>query len=392
MFYLNEQKNIIGMLFPGSKEYDSRLESIGTFVEKEILPDAKRTDQEEIFPRHNLDKLFRKGVMAIPFPQALGGLGLPCPVYIAALEMIARACANTALQVDVQNMVCEGIRLIGDDRQKDEFLLKQGLVEGRKLIAFALTEPCCGSDAKAIQTRAVLSGDKYILNGSKTLITNPGEADFVLVFARTDKGISAFIVARETPGFNVTGIIPKLGFRGNKLSSVSLKDCAVAKENILGEEGNGLEYAKHILNAGRLSIAAIAVGIAQAAYEKALSYSKKREAFGRSIANFQLIQEKLADMVTEINAARLLTYYAADLKEKGGPIASEVSQAKLFSSEMALRVCDRAIQIHGGYGYTDGSDVHRHWRDARLLTIGEGTSDILRLLIAHLALKGIGEP
>src|SRR5208283_4058323 len=185
-----------------------------------------------------------------------------------------------------------------------------GLTEGKKLIAFALTEPCCGSDVKAIQTQAVLSGDKYILNGSKTLITNPGEADFVLVFAGTNKGISALIVARETPGFNVSGIIPKLGFRGNQLSSVSLKDCAVPRDNLLGEEGKGLEYAKHMLNAGRLSIAAIAVGIAQAAYEKALSYSKKREAFGKSIANFQLIQEKLADMVTEINAARLLTYYA----------------------------------------------------------------------------------
>ncbi len=387
MFYLKEQKNIIGMLFPGTEEYDSMLESIGNFVEKEILPDAKRIDQDEIFPRHSLNKLAAKGVMAMPFPKALGGLGLPYPVYIAALEIVAKACANTALQVDVQNMVCEGIRLVGDDRQKNEFLLKHGLVEGRKLIAFGLTEPCCGSDAKEIQTQAVLAGDKYILNGSKTLITNPGETDFVLVFAKTHKGISAFIVARETPGFNVTGVIPKLGFRGNKLSSVSLKDCAVPVENLLGEDGNGLEYAKHMLNAGRLSIAAIAVGIAQAAYEKALSYSKEREAFGRHIADFELVQEKLADMVTEINAARLLTCYAANLKEKGGPLVSEVAQAKLFSSEAALRVCDRTIQIHGGYGYTDGSDVHRHWRDARSLTIVEGTSDILRLLIAHLALS-----
>ncbi|HXW69739.1 MAG TPA: acyl-CoA dehydrogenase family protein [Dissulfurispiraceae bacterium] len=389
MFYLKEQKNILRMLFPGADQYDAMLDSIGVFVEQEILPDAKRIDQEESFPRHSLNKLVRKGVMAIPFPQESGGLGLPHPVYIAALEMVARACANTALQMDVQNMVCEGIRLFGEDRQKNELFLKQGLVEGRKLIAFALTEPCCGSDAKAIRTQAVLSGDKYILNGSKTLITNPGEADFVLVFARTSKGISAFIVARETPGFNVTGIIPKLGFRGNKLSSVSLKDCAVPRENLLGEEGHGLEYSKQILNAGRMSIAAIAVGIAQAAYEKALSYSKRREAFGKSLSNFQLIQEKLADMVTEINAARLLTYYAASLKERGESMVSEASQAKLFSSEMALRVCDRAIQIHGGYGYTDALDVHRHWRDARLLTIGEGTSDILRLLIAHLALKNM---
>jgi len=389
MFYLEEQRNIIGMFFRGSKEYDAMLESIGIFFEREILPGSKRVDQEAIFPRHNLDKLVEKGIMAIPFPRTFNGLGLPFPVYIAALEMLARACANTALQVDVQNMVCEGIRLFGDDRQKNEFLLKNGLVEGRKLIAFALTEPCCGSDAKSIQTRAVLSGGAYILNGSKTLITNPGEADFVLVFARADKGISAFLVPRETPGFEVTGVIPKLGFRGNKLSSVRLKDCIIPRENLLGEEGKGLECAKQILNAGRLSIAAIAVGIAEAAYEKALSYSKKRRAFGESIANFQMIQEKLADMVTEINAARLLTYYAANLKDKGHNIVSEVSQAKLFAAEMALRVCDNAIQIHGGYGYTDGFDVHRHWRDARLLTIGEGTSEIVRLLIAHLALKNM---
>lgn len=387
MFYLKEQRNIIGMFFPDSKECDTMLESLGVFFEEEILPDARRVDQEAIFPRHNLEKLAEKKIMAIPFPQKFHGLGLPFPVYIAALEMLAKACANTALQVDVQNMVCEGIRLFGDDRQKNEFLLKEGLVEGRKLIAFALTEPCCGSDAKSIQTKAVLSDGAYLLNGSKTLITNPGEADFVLVFAKTDKGISAYIVPRETRGYEVTAIIPKLGFRGNKLSAIRLKDCAVPRENLLGEEGQGLECAKQILNAGRLSIAAIAVGVAQAAYEKALSYSKKRKAFGERIANFQLVQGKLADMVTGINAARLLTYHAAKLKEEGKEIVSEASQAKLFSSEMALRVCDEAIQIHGGYGYTDGFDVHRHWRDARLLTIGEGTSDILRLLIAHLALK-----
>jgi alkylation response protein AidB-like acyl-CoA dehydrogenase len=387
VFYLKEQRNIIGMFFPDTGEYDAMLESTGILFEKEILPDARRVDREEIFPRHNLEKLAQRGIMAIPFPRTLNGLGLPYPVYVAALEMLARACANTALQVDVQNMVCEGIRLFGDDRQKREFLVEKGLVEGRNLIAFALTEPCCGSDAKSIQTRAMLSGGGYVLTGNKTLITNPGEAAFVLVFARTDKGISAFIVARETPGFEVTGVIPKLGFRGNRLSSIRLKDCVVPVENLLGEEGKGLECAKQILNAGRLSVAAMAVGIAQAAYEKTLSYSRKRKAFGGSIADLQMIQEKLANMATEINAARLLTYFAANLKERGENVVSEVSQAKLFSSEMALRVCDEAIQIHGGYGYIDGLDVHRHWRDARLLTIGEGTSEILRLLIAHLALK-----
>ncbi len=387
MFYLQEQRNIIGMLFPDSAHYDALLESIGAFLEKEILPDAKKVDQETMFPRRNLEKVADKGIMAIPFPKAYNGLGLPCPVFVAALEMLAKACANTALQVDVQNMACEGIRLFGNERQKNLYLLQSGLAEGKKLIAFALTEPCCGSDANALQTTAVIKGDRYILNGSKTLITNPGEADFVLVFARADMGISAFIVPRDAPGFEVKGEMQKLGFRGNKLSAIQIKDCAVPRENLLGEEGKGIECAKQILNAGRLSIAAMGVGIAQAAYEKALAYSKRRKAFGGSLSDFQMTRQKLADMATGINAARLLTYYAAMLKEKGKEMVSPISQAKLFASEMALKVCDDAIQIHGGYGYTDGYDVHRHWRDARLLTIGEGTSEVLRLLIAHLELK-----
>jgi alkylation response protein AidB-like acyl-CoA dehydrogenase len=387
MFYLMEQRNIIRMLFPASREYHTLLESIGSFLEKEILPHAKKIDQEAQFPRLNLERVSEQGILAIPFPKVYNGLGLPCPVYIAALEMLAKACANTALQVDVQNMVCEGIRLFGNDRQKNEYLVQNGLAEGKKLIAFALTEPCCGSDAKALRTHAVLSGDSYILNGSKTLITNPGEADFVLVFARTDKGISAFFVTKGTPGFEVKGDMQKLGFRGNKLSAIQIKDCAVPRENLLGEEGRGIECAKQILNAGRLSIAAMAVGIAQATYEKTLAYSKNRKVSGGSISDFQMIREKIADMATGISAARLLTYYAAMQKEKGEEMVSQISQAKLFASEMALRVCDDAIQIHGGYGYTDGFDVHRHWRDARLLTLGEGTSEVLRLLIARFALK-----
>jgi butyryl-CoA dehydrogenase len=387
MFYRKEQRNIIAMLYSDSGAYHSLLESLGSFLEKKIMPGAKRIDHEALFPGDNLEKLAEKGVMALPFPEEYRGLGNPLAVFVAVMEMLAKACANTALQVDVQNMVCEGIRLFANESQKKEYLLKEGLVEGRKLIAFALTEPCCGSDAKSMETRAVLSGDAWVLNGSKTLITNPGEAAFVLVFARAEKGISAFIVPTGTSGFEVPTLIPKLGFRGNRLSAIRLKDCAVPRVNLIGEEGQGLEYAKGILNAGRLSIAAMAVGIAQAAYDKAIAYCRHRKAFGSSIANFQLIQGKLADMATGLNAARLLVYYAAHLSEKGEDAVSAISQAKLFASETALKVCDESIQIHGGYGYTDAFDVHRHWRDARLLTIGEGTSDILRLLIAHLALK-----
>ena len=387
MFYTQEQKNIIEMLFPDAGEYNLILGSIGDFVEKEILPDAKKIDEEEIFPRQNLEKVQKQGIMAIPFPQDYNGLGLPYPLYVAALEMLAKGCSNTALQVSIQGMVCEGLRLFANEKQKNEFLKEKGLVEGKSLAAFALTEPCCGSDAKSIQTKAKQTGDNYILNGTKTLITSPGEADHILVFAGSDKGICAFFVPGNTPGFNVTKLIPKLGFRGARLSEVHLDNCEIPVNNLVGEEGKGLEYGKLILNSGRMTIAAIAIGIAQAAYEKSISYSKERKAFGESISTFQLVQEKLANMATEINAARLLTYYAAHLKDKSKNIVFEASQAKLFATEMALRVCDNAIQIHGGYGYTDEYDIHRHWRDARLLTIGEGTSEIIRLLIAHLALK-----
>jgi len=389
MFYTHEQKNILTLFLPDEEHYHSMLISFGDFFEKEILPSAKKTDQEELFPRDGLNKVRDQKIMAIPFPTQYDGLGFPFPVYIAAVEMLAKACANTAIQVSVQGMVCEGIRLFGDERQKQEFLKEKGLVEGRGLVAFALTEPSCGSDAKAIQTKAAHSGDSYILNGTKTLITNPGEAEVILLFAVTGKGISAFLVPKDAPGFHVMKDIPKLGLKGSRLSAIQLKDCRVEWSNLLGEEGKGLEYAKEILNEGRLTIGAIAVGIAQAAYEKSLLYSKKRTAFGQSISSFQLVQEKIANMATEITASRLLVYYAAMLREQGKSTASEASQAKLFSTEMALRVCDNTLQIHGGYGYVDAYDVHRHWRDARGLTIGEGTSDMLRLLIAHLELKQV---
>jgi alkylation response protein AidB-like acyl-CoA dehydrogenase len=389
MFYTHEQKNILSLFLPDEERYHSMLLSFGDFFEKEILPSARKIDQEELFPRDGLNKVRDKKIMAIPFSLQYGGLGFPFPVYVAAVEMLAKACANTSIQVSVQGMVCEGIRLFGDERQKREFLKEKGLVEGRSLAAFALTEPSCGSDAKAIQTRAIHSGDSYILSGTKTLITNPGEAEIILLFAATGKGISAFLVPKEAPGFHVMKDIPKLGLKGSRLSAIQLKDCKVEKSALLGEEGKGLEYAKQILNEGRLTIGAIAVGIAQAAYEKSLLYSKKRSAFGQHISGFQLVQEKIANMATEIAASRLLVYSAAMLREKGKSTVSEASQAKLFSTEMALRVCDTALQLHGGYGYVDAYDVHRHWRDARGLTIGEGTSDMLRLLIAHLALKEV---
>ncbi len=387
MLYIEEQRKIIEMLFTDFQGYHSTLESFAAFFQEEIAPGARKTDQEEIFPRENLAKLADRGLFGLPFPQEYGGAALPFPVYLAALESLSNACANTALQVSIQGMICAGINHFGDEDQKRKFLKVYGLAKGTKLVSFALTEPCCGSDAKAIQTTAALSGGRYVLNGSKMMISNAGETDFALVFARTGKGVSALLIPSKTPGFNVLKPIEKLGFRGNRLAAIRLDNCSVPKESLLGEEGQGLEYAKQILNSGRITIAAIGVGIAQCAFDKAIHYSRRRKAFGQTISGFQLVQQKLSDMATDISAARLLTYYASSLKEKREDIALQASKAKLFSSEMALRVCDKAIQIHGGYGYTDGYDVHRHWRDARLLTLGEGTSDMLRLLIAHLALK-----
>jgi alkylation response protein AidB-like acyl-CoA dehydrogenase len=378
---------MLDLLVPDAEKYHEVLGSFASFTEKEILPHAKAVDQEAIFPRENLIKLQNQGIMSMPFPPDMNGLGFPVPVYAAALEILSKACANTALQVSVQGMVCEGIRSFGNDRQRNRYLKEYGLVGGKRLAAFALTEPCCGSDARSLQTKARLSGNTYLLTGSKTLITNAGEADFILVFAKTDRGISVFIVPREASGMKIMKDMPKLGLRGNRLSAVHFEDCRVPGENLLGEEGKGLDYAKQMLNAGRVTIGAIAVGIAQAAYERALSYSKRRQAFGQSISDFQLVQEKLADMVMHIGAARLLVVYAASLRDRGADVTTEAARAKLFSTEMALRVCDSALQIHGGYGYVDAYDVHRHWRDARGLTIGEGTSDMLKLLLAHRALK-----
>jgi butyryl-CoA dehydrogenase len=387
MMYQGALKDIRTMLYPAQVEYDAILTSLANFIEREIRPGAARIDREEIYPRENLRRLAELGVPAFPFPAGLGGGGLPYPVYVAAMEMLAAGCANTALQLSIQGMVCEGILLYGSEIQKELFLLNNGLLTGKSLAAFALTEPCCGSDAKAIRTEARLTMGNYLLNGVKTLITSPGEADLVVLFAVAEEGISAFLIPGDAPGFRVSRVIPKLGCKGHRLSEIHLENCTVSAVNLLGVPGEGLTYGKHFLNSGRITIAAMGVGIARAAYEKALAYSRHRRAFGSGISEFQLVQAKLADMETEIQAARLLVFHAAMLKENGKDYTSAAAQAKLFASEMALRVCDHAIQIHGGYGYTDEFDVHRHWRDARMLSIGEGTSDILRLLIAHLALK-----
>lgn len=379
--FRRQHRDLIAMLYPGRlPEYSLLLESLGEYLEKEILPTARRIDEERTFPRENLDKLFKQGLTAMAFPVAQGGLELPYPVYVAAMEMVAMCCASTAISISIHGTTCSGIDSFGDDRQKEVYL--KPMVAGLKLGAFALTEPHSGSDAGAVETKAQAKGGEYLLNGSKIFISNGGVADIYFVFASTEKGPSAFIVENGTKGLKFGRNMAKMGIRGSTLTEVFFEDCEVPRENLVGREGEGFNYAKEMLNGGRVTIAALSVGIAQEAFEKSLAYSRERVTFGKPIARHQMIRQKLADMSTAIGAARQLTYYAAWAKQSGADYGVLAAQAKLFASETALKVCDDAIQIHGGYGYTDGFDVHRHWRDARLMTIGEGTSEIMKLVIS----------
>ncbi len=360
-------------------EHMEVLSSLGSFMESELLPRSSRFDsgQESIAPYRR--RLMEHGICAIPFPREHGGLGLPFLIYASAIELLGAADASTALSVEIHNAVAEGIMRFGSDEQRSGLLPL--LLSGKKLASFALTEPASGSDARTVRTLAERSGKGFTLNGSKTFITNAGEADLYMVFARTGRGPSCFIVEASSPGVSVGTPMLKLGMRGSRTAEVSFRDCEVPMENLVGAEGEGIDYATAILHGARIVVAALNVGIARLAYDGVMRYSKTRTAFEKPISEFQLVREKIADMKTGINAGRLLYYYASCLKENGQDYSSEAAQAKVFATEMSLRVCDSAIQLYGGYGYTT-EDLHRPWRDARLLTIGEGTSEILRLLIA----------
>lgn len=379
--YSAEHRRLMEMFYPENhQEYSEVLSSLGAFMEKEILPLSPRLDSGDVPIASPRTALFEQGMCRIPFKAEYGGLGLPFPVYANAIELLGTADASVALSVEIHTAVAEGLLRFGSDAQKKRYL--ERIVSGKSLASFALTEPASGSDAGTMATAAEREGDGYVINGSKMFITNAGEADVYLAFAKTRKGPSCFLVDAPNPGLKFGVELKKLGMKGSKTSEVIFSDCRVPKENLVGEEGKGAVYAKEILHGARIIVGALNVGIAQIAYDKALAYAKARRAFGKSISEFQLIREKIADMKTGINAGRLLYFYASKLKESGGDFSSEAAQAKVFSTEMSLRVCDEAIQIHGGYGYTT-DDLHRHWRDARLLTIGEGTSEVLRMLIAR---------
>ena len=369
------------MFYPThAPEYAELLSSLGGFMEKEILPLSPKLDTGEVGIAAPRKALLEHGMCQIPFPEKYGGLGLPFSVYANAIEMLGTADASICLSVEIHNAVAEGLSMFAREDQKEKYL--PGLLTGKSLASFALTEPASGSDAGTMATTAERRGGEFVINGSKMFITNAGEADLYLVFAKTAKGPSSFLVEAPTKGLSFGTPLKKLGMNGSKTAEVTFKDCHVPEDHLVGVEGRGADYAKEILHGARIIVAALNVGIAQIAYEKALAYARQRKAFGKNIAEFQLIREKTADMITGISAGRLLYFYASRLKESGADFSSEASQAKVFSTEMSLEVCDEAIQIHGGYGYTT-DDLHRHWRDARLLTIGEGTSEVLRMLIAR---------
>lgn len=361
--------------------------SVRDFAESELRPHVREWDEKQEFPREVFTKLGDLGLMGAVFPTEYGGSGLSTLDYAIVIEELSRVDAGVALSVAAHNSLCSGhIYLAGTDEQKKRFLTP--LARGEKVGAWGLTENSAGSDAGGTRTTAVRDGGAWVLNGSKTFITNGGLADTAVVMAVTDKakgkkGISAFVVERGTKGFRSGKKEDKLGVRSSDTSELVLEDCRVPAENLLGREGHGFIDALRILDRGRIGIAAFSIGIAQASLEATLSYAKGRRQFGRAIAEFQAIQMKIADMSTRIEAARLLCWKAAALRDAGREHTLESAQAKLFASEMAVDVALEAIQVHGGYGYIKEYPVERHLRDAKLGTIGEGTSEVQRIVIAR---------
>ena len=366
------------------------------FARNEIEPVAAEMDEKNEFPRENFKKMAELGLLGIPFPEEYGGAGMDTTAMALAIEEIAKACGGTCLSLAAHISLCATpIYLFGTEEQKKKYLVP--LAQGEVLGSFCLTEPGSGSDAGAAKTTAVLEGDHYVLNGSKMFVTNAGYADTFVVFAKTDpeqgvRGMSAFIVEKGSDGLVVGPKENKLGVRASDTRPVTFENCRVPRENLLGEENQGFKIALKTLDGGRVGIGAMSVGLAQAAMEKAAAYAKERVAFGKPIAEFQAIQWMLADMATEIHAARLMVHHAARLRDAGKPYTKEAAMAKLFASEMAMRATKNAIQIFGGYGFCMDYPVERYWRDTKLTVIGEGTSEIQRLIISRELLKEIQTP
>jgi alkylation response protein AidB-like acyl-CoA dehydrogenase len=361
------------------------------FAEHEIRPHVREWDEAQHFPSEILPQLAQLGLMGVTFPSEYGGADLGYVEYVTVLEELARVDASVALIVSAHNSLCANhIRLVGSEAQKRRFLMP--LARGEKLGCWSLTEPGSGSDAAALRTTAHLDGENWVLNGVKNFVTNGHYADVGVVMAATDRrqgkhGISAFIVEKGTPGFNPGKKEDKLGLRASDTAEILLESCRIPRENLLGQAGEGFSDCLKVIEKGRIGIAAIAVGIAQGAFEASLSYARQRKQFGKAISEFQAIQWKLADMATEIDAARLLTFRAAALADRGWRVSREGSMAKLYAGEIAVRATSEAIQIHGGYGFIKDYPVEKFYRDVKLCTIGEGTSEIQRMVIARELLR-----
>ncbi|MEP7339472.1 MAG: acyl-CoA dehydrogenase [Acidobacteriota bacterium] len=375
------------MQFDLTEEQQQVKRMVRDFAEAEIKPHVMEWDEAQHFPRELFTKMGELGLTGVIFPEEYGGAGMGYVEYVTVIEEIARVCGSIGLSIAAHNSLCTNhIFQYATEAHKQKYVTP--LAKGEKLGAWALTEPSSGSDASGMKTTAVRRNGGWLLNGSKNFITHGISGDTCVVLAITNRemrsrGISAFIVERGMKGFLAGKKENKLGVRASETASIIFEDCWIPEENLLGEQGRGFVNAMQILDGGRISIAALALGIAQGAFESALKYAQERKQFGQPIFDFEAIQFKLADMATQIDAARLLTMRAAWLKDNKRPTNKESAMAKVFASEIAVKVSEEAIQIHGGYGYTKDYPAEKYWRDSKLCTIGEGTSEVQRLVIAR---------
>ncbi len=374
------------MDFTLDKQHEMCRSLFRDFAQNEVKPLAQEIDETERIPMETVQKLGKYGMMGVPIPREFGGQGCDTLTYVLLVEELSKVCGTTGVIVSAHTSLCaDPIYKFGTDEQKAKYL--PDLVSGKKVGAFCLTEPGAGTDASGQQTKAVLEGDHYVLNGSKIFITNGGVAETFVVFAMTDKslgtkGISAFIVEKDFPGFSVGTLEKKMGIRASSTTEIIFQDCIVPKENMLGVEGKGFSLAMQTLDGGRIGIAAQALGLAAGALERTIEYVKERKQFGKPIAKFQNTQFQLADMATRVEAARNLVYKAAIAKDTQKRFSVEAAMAKLFAAEAAMAVTTKAVQLHGGYGYTREYDVERMMRDAKITEIYEGTSEVQRMVIS----------
>ncbi len=384
------------MDFMLTKQHEMARTLFKEFAEKEVKPLAQEVDETEVFPRGTVEKMAKAGFLGIPVPKEYGGQGCDPLTYAMCVEELSKVCGTTGVIVSAHtSLCCDPIMTYGTEEQKQKYLVP--LAKGEKLGAFGLTEPGAGTDAQGQQTKAVLDGDEWVLNGSKIFITNGKEADVYVIFAvtgvvtdakgRSKKMISAFIVEKGTPGFTFGTKEKKMGIRGSSTYELIFTDCRIPKENLLGQEGKGFGIAMHTLDGGRIGIAAQALGLAEGALDRTVEYVKERKQFGRAIGAFQNTQFQLADMATKVQAAQMMVYKAAMAKATQKVYSVEAAMAKLYAAEVAMEVTTKAVQLHGGYGYIREYDVERMMRDAKITEIYEGTSEVQRMVISGSLLK-----